>query len=283
VTSGNQGGSRQAAARPAGRGHVGGARAGDRRGRGGVVSLVPSITETLLDWGVRPAAATRFCEAPGVPTVGGTKNPDVAAIVAMAPRIVLMDREENRLEDASRLEEAGMTVLATHVRSLDEVGPALELIAAAVGHGAPGPAPRPLAPVTTGRAPAQYDAPEAGGAGGRAALRVWVPIWRRPWMTVGARTYGSSLLAAAGFDNVARHLPDPYPLLEPAAARDLQPDVVLAPSEPYPFGERHRAELETVAPAVLVDGRDLFWWGSRTPAALSRLRDLARGLAGAQG
>ena len=62
----------------------------------------------------------------------------------------------------------------------------------------------------------------------------------------------------------------PQTSLEDAAAR--RPDLVLAPSEPYPFSERHRAELESVAPVVLVDGRDLFWWGSRTPAALERLR-----------
>ncbi len=46
----------------------------------------------------------------------------------------------------------------------------------------------------------------------------------------------------------------------------------MAPSEPYPFGERHVEELERVAPVELVDGQDLFWWGVRTPAALARLR-----------
>jgi hypothetical protein len=48
--------------------------------------------------------------------------------------------------------------------------------------------------------------------------------------------------------------------------------VVLAPSEPYPFAERHVPLLDGVAPVVLVDGQDLFWWGARTPAALDRLR-----------
>ena len=57
-----------------------------------------------------------------------------------------------------------------------------------------------------------------------------------------------------------------------AAAAALNPDVVLAPSEPYPFTERQRAELETVAPVVFVDGKDMFWWGARTPDALERLR-----------
>ena len=46
------------------------------------------------------------------------------------------------------------------------------------------------------------------------------------------------------------------------------------------FGERHRAELETVAPVIFVDGQDLFWWGSRTPGAMPRLGQLAAALAG---
>ena len=46
---------------------------------------------------------------------------------------------------------------------------------------------------------------------------------------------------------------------------------MFAPDEPYRFGERHRAELESVAPAVFVDGQDLVWWGSRTRGAMARL------------
>jgi hypothetical protein len=46
---------------------------------------------------------------------------------------------------------------------------------------------------------------------------------------------------------------------------------VLAPSGPYPFTKRQLPELESVAPTVLVDGKDLFWWGVRTASALGRL------------
>jgi len=59
--------------------------------------------------------------------------------------------------------------------------------------------------------------------------------------------------------------------LEEAIA--LRPDVVLAPSEPYVFTEKHVPELSAVAPVVLIDGKDLFWWGDRTPGALERLRN----------
>lgn len=229
-----------------------------------VVSLVPSLTETLLDWGIAPVGVTRFCEVEGFPLVGGTKNPDIAAIVALEPDVVLMDREENRRPDAEALEAAGMTVAAVHVRSVADVGPALEHVAAAVGHHGP-------TPVAAG---------EDGVAAPPSPLAVWVPIWRRPWMTVGAATYGTSILAASGFDNIYAPSADAYPEVDLDDARGRCPAFVLAPSEPYPFKERHRRELEQVAPVVFVDGRDLFWWGSRTSAALRRLVRLAADLAG---
>lgn len=230
-----------------------------------VVSLVPSITETLVAWGARPVAVTRFCEVAGLPTVGGTKNPETATIISMEPDVVLMDKEENRREDAVALEEAGLTVVVTHVRDRSDVAPALAAVAAAAGLGLP---PHP----------AGADVPP-GKAQGHRRFRVFVPIWKRPWMTIGGGTYGTSILAAAGFDNILASSPDPYPQLELDEVARLVPDLVLAPSEPYPFAERHRQQLEEVAPVEFVDGRDLFWWGVRTPAALGRLRYLAAGVA----
>ena len=94
-------------------------------------------------------------------------------------------------------------------------------------------------------------------------------------MSIGGDTYGSSLLREAHIRNILAGLGYRLPCggIEEAAA--LDPDFVLAPSEPYPFGERHRPELEAVAPVVFVDGRDLFWWGHRTGDALVRLTELA--------
>ena len=91
-------------------------------------------------------------------------------------------------------------------------------------------------------------------------------------MTMNADTYGSSVLAALGIVNVFGDEAERYPTTTLADAGARQPDIVLAPTEPYPFKERHLHELRTVAPDVrLVDGQDLFWWGVRTPAALERL------------
>jgi ABC-type Fe3+-hydroxamate transport system substrate-binding protein len=223
-----------------------------------VVSLVPSATETLRAWGLDPVACTRFCEQPDLPTVGGTKDPDVAAIAALAPDLVVVDEEENRREDADALAAAGLEVHALAVRAVADVGPQLRALADRLGLDAGA-----LADFEAPTPPPQH-------------LRVFVPIWRRPWMTINGDTYGSSLLAAIGVANVYADDAARYPEVTLDAARDRAPDRVLAPSEPYPFGERHVAELEAVAPVELVDGRDLFWWGSRTPGVLtawsSRLR-----------
>ncbi len=96
-------------------------------------------------------------------------------------------------------------------------------------------------------------------------------------MTFNSDTYGASLLDAVGVETVFADATERYPTvtLNDVVGRD--PDLVLLPSEPYPFAERHRAEFSSIASDVrLVDGRDLFWWGVRTPAALGRLADALR-------
>lgn len=224
-----------------------------------IVSLVPSATETLRAWGVDPVAVTRFCEQPDLPAVGGTKNPDIGAIVALRPDLVVLDREENRREDAEALAAAGVPLHVLHITAVGDVAPALDGLARSVGAEDVGKgavvAAGPVVPL----------------------IPVWVPIWRRPWMAIGSGTYGSSLLAAAGFD-VRAGGEGRYPQVDLERAASLGAAFVLAPSEPYPFKERHRPELGTVAPVQLLDGKDLFWWGVRTPGALERLRALATAL-----
>ncbi len=214
-----------------------------------IVSLVPSVTETLLAWNIEPVACTRFCEQPQLRHVGGTKDPAVADIVDLAPDLVVLDEEENRREDHDALVYAGLAVHVLAVRDLAGLDEQMEGLAAAVG--------ARWEPIRPGEVPEPN----------RSA---WVPIWKRPWMALGEPTYGSAVLRALGIANVAA--PDgAYPEVDPDVARARGADVVIAPSEPYPFAERHRADLEAVAPTTFVDGRDLLWWGTRTRGALTRL------------
>lgn len=234
-----------------------------------LVSLVPSVTETLVAWGVPPVACTRFCEQPDLPHVGGTKDPDVAAIAALDVDLVVMCVEENRREDAEALAATGVTTAALSIDGVTDVGPALTMLGSLAG--AEGRAAADVEAL--GRAAGAVPTPDPAFDVPAPRLRAFVPIWKRPWMSLAGETYGSSLLAAIGVANVFADAGTRYPTVTLDEARARRPDVVLAPSEPYPFAERHVPLLAEVAPVVLVDGQDLFWWGSRTPAALARLRD----------
>ena len=228
-----------------------------------VVSLVPSASETLVALGVVPIACTRYCELDGVPTVGGTKRPDVDAIVALAPDFVVVNDEENRIEDARALTGAGLHLHSMSPRSVHDVGAEVRALAARVDVAVPEPFGVDewgdwLASMLT---PRWFDA--------------FVAVWRRPWMSLASDTYGASLLDLLGVTNVFADSLIRYPevTLNEIAAR--APNLILLPSEPYEFEPRHAREIEAGVPGVpvvFVDGRDLFWWGIRTPAAAERLR-----------
>lgn len=217
-----------------------------------VISLVPSVTETLSAWGITPIACTKYCERPDLHHVGGTKNPEVAAIVALAPDLVVVDAQENRLEDYAAFTDAGLNVLALDVVSLESLDVDLQRLAKAVGHEHPvGEVPQVL-PLNQ---------------------RAFVPIWRRPWMSIGADTFGSRLLEAIGITNIFSESESTYPELDLSTVAELQPNLIIVPSEPYEFDDSHLEEFANIAPAVRVDGRDLFWWGARTPEAMQRLHN----------
>jgi ABC-type Fe3+-hydroxamate transport system substrate-binding protein len=98
-------------------------------------------------------------------------------------------------------------------------------------------------------------------------------------MSISGATYASTLLAQLGVRNVLADHADVYPTVDLAEVAALQPDLVLLPSEPYPFTQRHVAEYQRALPdarVVLVNGQDLFWWGVRTTAAVQRLREVLR-------
>jgi ABC-type Fe3+-hydroxamate transport system substrate-binding protein len=229
-----------------------------------VVSLVPSATETLLALGVTPLACTRFCEQPKIPHVGGTKDPDVERIGNLRPDVVVVNDEENRLDDVERLRSLGLSLHVMSPRSVDEVGPAVVALAERVRVG-------PTSPFTRWDEWLAAQRRQATGP----PRRAFVPVWRRPWMTLAADTYGSSLLALLGWVNVFADAKERYPTTTLADASARCPDAALLPTEPYPFKERHVAEVAegVFGSAVrIIDGQDLFWWGSRTPSAVKRLR-----------
>jgi ABC-type Fe3+-hydroxamate transport system substrate-binding protein len=206
-------------------------------------------------WGRPPIACTRFCEQPDIAHVGGTKRPRIATIVDLAPDLVVMCDEENRIEDHEALVAAGLAVHVASPRTVADVPFVLAALAAAVDVDLPPPVAPTPAPVAA------------------TARTAFVPIWARPWMTLNADTYGASVLAAAGWASAWGDDPVRYPEVTVEEVCDRRVDAVLAPTEPWAFTVEDLPDLADRfgAPAVLVDGQDLFWWGARTAAAVDRL------------
>jgi ABC-type Fe3+-hydroxamate transport system substrate-binding protein len=227
-----------------------------------VVSLVPSLTESIAV--TRPAAlvgATTWCTHPAeldVTRVRGTKNPDLAAIAALAPDIVLTNQEENRRLDVERLRARGVPVWTTVIRTLDEAVVSLRRM---FREGLGWPEPAWLA---------EADLAWREPAGGP-VLRAAIPIWRDPWMVVGSNTFAGDVAARLGLRNVYADHPDRYPhvTLDHMAAR--QPDIIVLPDEPYPFSASDGPEMFPGQRVALVEGRSLTWYGPSLVSARSLL------------
>ena len=195
--------------------------------------------------------------------VRGTKNPERAAIIALAPDLVLANREENRKLDVVRLRDAGLAVWVTVIESVPEaLGSLRRLLTGPLG----------LA------VPAWLAAAEQAWAEPAPVLsqRVAVPIWRDPWMVVGARTFTGDVLARLGLDNVFGASPDRYPHVEAGQIRAAAPDLVLLPDEPYRFTPEDGPEEFPDCRVVLVPGRLLTWYGPSLATARTDLLSLLR-------
>lgn len=227
-----------------------------------VVSLVPSLTESVA--ATRPRAlvgATTWCTHPaglGIPRVRGTKNPDLAAIKALEPDIVLANQEENRRVDVERLRDAGIPVWVTVIRSLDEAFRSLRRMFTA-GLGWP-------APAWLREAEAAWRAPLAVPR-----RRVVIPVWRDPWMVVGSATFAGDVAARLGLDNVYSGHSERYPHVSLDDIAEREPDVVVLPDEPYRFSRSDGPEAFPGRRVALVEGRALTWYGPSLVTARSLL------------
>lgn len=241
-----------------------------------IVSLVPSLTELLVDLGLtdRLVGRTGFCIHPreavaSIPKMGGTKDVKRASIRAARPTHLIVNVDENRREDVEALRDDVPHIVVTHPRRPQD-NPGLYRLFGALFAAQPG---------VSGRAARlQADWHEAFGQLGALAARLprrraLYLIWRAPWMTVSRDTYIAAMLAAAGIDTVPAVCATRYPQVDWQAIREEAPHQVLLSSEPYAFRQRHVDEVERLAgcPARLIDGERVSWYGSRAIAGLRYL------------
>lgn len=245
-----------------------------------VVSLVPSITESLfeLNVGDRLVAITDYCVYPAaqvarVPRIGGTKTPDIARIIDLRPDLVMANQEENRREDVEALQAAGIPVWVTFPKTMREGFNVLWNIMHIFDE--PGLVERVRAMEWT------LDWLERLAENRETLLRVFVPIWHDPLMTFNANTYAHDLMRVCGGTNVFADHDQRYPRITLEEVTAAQPELILLPSEPFSFSEAHLpifASLDTPASKGgnirLVDGTLLFWHGTRMGRAMNELPSL---------
>lgn len=252
-----------------------------------MVSLVPSDTHSVIALGAGDCLVGRtiYCESPeasGVATVGGTKDVDVDAVLALAPDLVIANQEENTRTALEALAHR-VPVLVSLPRRVDQGVAHLARLARLLG--------------VADREPARSLIRRGYALAGAAATgpRAFVPIWMDPLMTFNADTFGSDVLAHVGIANAFGDRLRLYPLAADlgktaprnAAGRDVRyprvtldevaarrPELVILPDEPYVFTAADEAALGAALPGarvVRISGKDLFWYGAWTIDALDRL------------
>ncbi len=249
-----------------------------------IVSLVPSLTETLFAFGLgdNVVGVTNFCVEPadklaGKARVGGTKSLNVERVRELEPDIVIANAEENREEDIRQILRAGISVFMTFPRTVHGAISMMRRLADVTG------AQEAARPIIEEAEAALQEAKAANQ--GRRPLRVFCPIWRRPWMTIGPDTYMHDFLLACGGINIFSDRHDRYPRIELEEVSRRIPEVILLPSEPYHFNLRHAQEFSQYShvPAVqdqriyVVDGKLLGWYGPRIATSLRFVRNLLWG------
>ncbi|MFQ5850888.1 MAG: cobalamin-binding protein [Candidatus Binatia bacterium] len=249
-----------------------------------IISLVPSITETLFALGLehRLVGVTRYCTEPldkiaAKVKVGGQKDPDLQKIQSLQPDLIIANMEENRQEDVEALEAMGIAVYTTYPRTVEQGIAMIRELGRLTGT-----EEAAAAEAITLSIEAVYREISAEAKRQR-PLRVFCPIWRKPYMSINRDTYIHDVLRACGGENVFADKRDRYPKISLAEVAGLDPEVILLPNEPCPFHPRHLVDFrpfEGLIPALrtgrihFVDGKLLSWYGPRIGESLRTLRAL---------
>lgn len=225
-----------------------------------IVSLVPSQSEFIWELGVQDilVGITRFCIHPAemfqrVTRVGGTKKLNLQKIRDLRPDIIIGNKEENDREQIERLQEEFPVWMSDIVNLQDAYGMMYaignllkqEIKAASIINGI------------------QHSLTEVKGR--FTGLKVAYLIWHSPTMLAGRNTFINCMLEHLGFINVAAGI-QRYPAVIADELAEMDPDLLLLSSEPFPFSEKHQrlyAELFPSVKSVLVNGEMFSWYGSR--------------------
>ncbi|MCL7764095.1 helical backbone metal receptor [Polaribacter sp. Z014] len=240
-----------------------------------IISLVPSLTELLVDLGLEDAIVgiTKFCIHPAhlketKTIVGGTKSINIDKIKALQPDIILCNKEENSKEIVKICEK----IATTHVSDIFTVDDNLALI-------------KQYGQIFSVEKKASEIIQKINSEfaifkefiKNKETKTVVYFIWKDPWMAVGNNTFINHLLALNKFDNIYQNK-ERYPEIDLEEMKlNTNLDFILLSSEPYPFRKEHILEIENYthqAKAVLVDGEMFSWYGSRLIKAFEYFKSI---------
>jgi ABC-type Fe3+-hydroxamate transport system substrate-binding protein len=252
-----------------------------------IVSLVPSITATIAELGHEASlvGCTTFCVDPpglakGITVVGGTKDPDIGKIRALAPDRILVNNEENRAQDIEACKSIAPVLESFPVTPAD-----VPQMIRDIGHFIGASRANEVASETESALEALREVAKATRKTTPEFPRRFVYlIWRNPWMVAGTDTYISRFLELAGFQNAIEQ--PRYPQVDMSEIARARPDIIFFSSEPWPFrrrdsqaftGEwenlRDPANAGAKIPLLLkIDGKALSWHGTETKRAATSLR-----------
>jgi len=242
-----------------------------------IISTVPSITELLAYLGLNTETVgiTKFCVHPEAwfrskKRIGGTKNLNIKKISDLSPDLIFCNKEENVKEQIEALAEK-FPVCLTDVQNFEDALEMIRLVGNLTGKKA---AAEELIRNIGQNFSARSPEPET-------LIPTTYLIWKDPYITVGGDTFISDMMDKAGFENIYKDQTR-YPEVSTDELVTRNPKLVMLSSEPYPFKEKHIAEIEAVLPeakVLLADGEMFSWYGSRMLYAAGYFRELRSSIA----
>lgn len=235
-----------------------------------IISLVPSITETLFDFGLTSdevIGRTKFCIHPSsvvknVEVIGGTKNLNIEKIISLKPDLIIANKEENEKLQVEELMK-NFKVWVTDIETLEDNAAFISELGILLNK-------EDLAKDYNQKIASMFTDIKT-----TEPRKVAYLIWKNPYMTVGSDTFINEVLYKVGFENLFENRKR-YPEVSVEELKGA--GLIFLSSEPFPFQQKHIDELRTELPdkeIILVDGEAFSWFGTHLMQVEAYLKDLS--------
>jgi len=191
-----------------------------------IISLAPHITENLYAAGAgdRLIGAVEYSDFPEaanrVARVGGYSRPDLEAILAKKPDLVLTWQSGNSTAVVAKLKALGLTVHQSQPDHLDDIPSSIETLGRMAGTEA-------VANAAASQFRQRLNSLRTRYAG-RPSVPVFYQVWHQPLMTAGGTKIISDVISLCGGTNVFAHLTDKAPAVSIEAVIAAQPEAIVA-------------------------------------------------------